>query len=88
MQIYTYWVVIGWGLAPWVMMIFWLPDPPPDSWGRYIVVSLAAAAGAVFGGVVASFASSDPIPGVVGALAGASAFVSVIRLLSRRGVGR
>jgi hypothetical protein len=50
-----------------------------------MVVSLAAAAGGMFGGAIASFASSDPMPGI-GALAGSSAFVSVVRLLGRTGV--
>ena len=85
MQIYVYWALIGLGLAPWVMMIFWLPDPPPDSLARYLVVSLVAAAGALFGGVVSSFVSSNPMPGIVGALAGASAFVGVARNVGGRG---
>jgi hypothetical protein len=86
MQFYVLWALIGFGLAPWVMIIFWLPDPPPDSWGRYILVSVVAAAGAVVGGVIASYASSNPMPGIVGAIAGASAFVGVTRQLGRKGV--
>jgi hypothetical protein len=86
MQFYVLWALIGFGLAPWVMMIFWLPDPPPDSWGRYVLVSIVAAAGALVGGVIASYASSDAIPGIFGAIAGASAFVGVARQFGRKGV--
>ena len=86
MQFYVLWALIGFGLAPWVMMIFWLPDPPPDSWVRYLVVSVVAAAGAVLGGIIATNASSDPMPGIFGAVAGASALVGLTRQFGRQGV--
>lgn len=86
MQFYALWALIGFGLAPWVMMIFWRPDPPPDSWGRYILVSVVAAAGAILGGVIGSYASSNPMPGIISAIAGASILVGGARQFERKGV--
>jgi hypothetical protein len=66
------WVLLGFALSTWVMMHFWLPDPPPDIVGKYIVVLVAGAVGAVIGGYLAhtSPAASAPLAGIIGAVAG------------------
>jgi len=78
----TLWVLLGFALSTWFMMHFWLPDPPPDIFGKYITILVAGVVGAVIGGFLVHRVSSDPMPGIVGAasgglfLSGAIGFVS------------
>lgn len=67
------WVLLGFALSTWFMMHLWLPDPPPDILGKYITILVAGAVGGVIGGFLAhGRASSDPMPGIIGAAAGRS----------------
>jgi hypothetical protein len=87
--LYIFWAIVGWGLSSSFWMHFWLPDPPPpDLLGRYVPVSIAGAVGGIAGGLIASRAVSDPMPGlaVVGAVAGALVLVGLVRVF-RRSVG-
>lgn len=65
------WLITGGAIATWVMMLIWLPDPPPLGViaGRFIGLFLAGAVGGVVGGYLVQtlVASSDPVPGIVGA---------------------
>lgn len=82
------WVLLGFALSTWFMMHFWLPDPPPDILGKYIAILLAGAVGAVIGGFLAhgSRASSDPMPGIIGAASGGLFLSGAVGFLT--GVGR
>lgn len=84
--------LVGWGLASWVLMrVIWLPDPPPDAFGKFITTSIAGIVGGLLGGAAVGTLASDPMPGVtlVGALAGAMVVVAGLRALSpRSGSGR
>lgn len=80
------WVLTGFALSTWLMMHIWLPDPPPDIFGKYITILVAGGVGGAFGGLLAhARASSDPMPGLVGAalgglfLSGAVAFLGGAR---------
>jgi hypothetical protein len=61
----------GFAVATWVMMHIWLPDPPPFNAGKYVGILVAGAVGAVVGGFLVSRGASNPMPGFVGAVAGA-----------------
>jgi hypothetical protein len=65
------WVLLGFALSTCFIMHIWLPDPPPDILGKYITILVGGAVGGVIGGfLVHGRASSDPMPGIVGAAAG------------------
>jgi hypothetical protein len=66
------WVLLGFALSTWVMMHFWLPDPPPDISGKYVLVLVAGAVGGVIGGYLArsSPLSIGPLGSIIGATAG------------------
>lgn len=78
------WLFIGLGLSTWVLMHFWLPDPPPDIFRRYIAIVVAGVVGAVIGGflVQGGRVASNPMPGIIAAatsglfLSGAVGFLS------------
>jgi hypothetical protein len=78
------WLLTGGGLSVAVMMHFWLPDPPPPNvFTRFISVLVAGVIGGVAGGylVHSSLATSDPMPMIVAAGAGAlilSGFVAAL----------
>jgi hypothetical protein len=82
------WVLLGFALSTWFMMHFWLPDPPPDTLGKYIAILVAGAVGGVIGGflVHGSRASSDPMPGIIGAASGGLFLSGAVGFLS--GAGR
>jgi hypothetical protein len=84
------WALTGGGLATWLMMHIWLPDPPPDVYARYAMILIAGLVGGVLGGylVHGALTGSDPMPGIssiVGAgggaliLSGAVAFLGAPR---------
>jgi hypothetical protein len=61
------WALVGWGLASWVIILLSLPDPPPDIWKRFVVLSIAGIVGGLVGGLVVNGAiSSDPMPALAG----------------------
>lgn len=75
-------VILLWVLASWVLIIFWLPDPPPDWMGR-----IAGLIGGVAGGYLFNMAwpvehmtGVDAAATVVGAAIGAGTLVSVARM--------
>ncbi len=81
------WVLLGFALSTWFMMHFWLPDPPPDILGKYIAILVAGTVGGVIGGFLAhGRASSDPMPGIIGAAAGGLFLSGAVGLLT--GAGR
>jgi hypothetical protein len=84
------WLLTGGGLSTWLMMHIWLPDPPPDVYGRYFIILIAGMVGGLLGGylVHGALAGSDPMPAIssiVGAggggliLSGAVAFLGAAR---------
>ena len=80
---YLLWAIIGWGLSSAVLLrVFWMPDPPPDWLRSYLAASFAGIVGGIGGGLAASLVQSDPMPGIVGAIAGALAFVAIVRGIS------
>lgn len=79
------WLITGGGLSIAVMMHFWLPDPPPpDVFVRFIEVLVAGAIGGVASGylVHGSLASSDPMTGIVAAVAGGLILSGLVVALS------
>jgi hypothetical protein len=84
------WLLIGFALSTSAMMHFWLPDPPPpNTLAKYAVNLIAGGVGAVIGGSMAYLAwtSSDPMPGLVAAAAGALFFSGAAGLLTGAGQG-
>ncbi|HUI61379.1 MAG TPA: hypothetical protein VLX90_14210 [Steroidobacteraceae bacterium] len=82
MHFYLLWGLFGWSLSSWAMMrIFWLPDPPPDWMGRYIVVNLAGIIGGMGGGALVSRIVLDSTPrvSIIGAFAGSMVLVGILR---------
>jgi uncharacterized membrane protein YeaQ/YmgE (transglycosylase-associated protein family) len=76
-------LLIGLGVAQWVVIRLTLPDPPPDPLG-WAIRTIAGGIGGVVGGWVAHSTASDPMPGiiVVGAVAGAAVLVGLTRAFS------
>lgn len=75
-------IFLLWLLASWVLIIFWLPDPPPDWVGR-----IAGLIGGVAGGFLFNMAwpvehmtGVDAAATVVGAVIGAGTLFSVARM--------
>lgn len=75
-------LILFWVLASWVLIHFWLPDPPPDWVGR-----IAAIAGGVAGGwffnaswPVEHMTGVDAAATMLGAVVGAGTLASVARL--------
>ena len=80
MHLYLLWAIYGWGISTWLLMrVIWLPDPPPNWLGSYIVISAAGILGGVGGGMIAALVNSDPVPGVVGAFTGALVLAGLAR---------
>jgi len=81
------WALTGGGVATWLMMHIWLPDPPPNLAVRYLGILIAGIVGGILGGylVHGSQATMDPLPAMVGAagagliLSGAVAFLGAAR---------
>lgn len=69
-------LIVLWILASWVLLIIWLPDPPPDWMTRII---------GIVGGVVGGYLFNMAWPGgaaesVVGVVVGAGFVVSLMRM--------
>jgi hypothetical protein len=66
------WILTGGGISTAVMMHFWLPDPPPNIFGRFIKILVAGALGGLASGYLVhhSLASAEPMPGIVAAAFG------------------
>ncbi len=80
------WALTGGGLSSTVMMLIWLPDPPPDIAGRFLTTLIAGVVGGIAGGylVRGGSATMDPLPGLFAA-AGAGAILSaVVALLTAK----
>jgi hypothetical protein len=69
-NIIALWILTGFALATWVMMLIWKPDPVPFNAGKYVGIIVAGAVGALIGGYLVR-GSSNPMPGLIGAGAGA-----------------
>jgi hypothetical protein len=83
MHLYLLYLIYGWAIATWVLMlIIWRPDPPPSWLGTYLLISVAGILGGVGGGLAAAAVDSNPMPGIVAALAGASILVGIARAVS------
>ncbi len=64
------WALTGGALATWLMMHIWLPDPPPDIYGRFAAILIAGFIGGIAGGyLVQGLFSSNPMPGLVSVVA-------------------
>jgi len=77
---WLYYLLLGLGVSQSILIIFTLPDPPPDplSWA---VRSVAGGLGGILGAWLTHIAMHDPMPGIVslGAIAGAAFLVGVAR---------
>lgn len=80
------WALTGGGLSTWLMMHIWLPDPPPDIYGKFFAILVAGIIGGIAGGYLVR--GSDPMPGLVSIaaaggggliLSGAVAFLGAAR---------
>jgi hypothetical protein len=82
------WALLGFALSTWFMMHIWLPDPPPDIFGKYILILVAGAVGGVVGGYLAhsSPALNGTISTIIGAIAGGLFLSGAVGFLS--GAGR
>lgn len=71
-----------WLFASWVLIIFWLPDPPPDWMGRILGVAGGIAGGFLFNMAfpVEHMSGVDAGATVLGAVIGAATLVSLNRL--------
>lgn len=68
-------LIIFWILASWVLIIFWLPDPPPNWLTRILGV-----VGGVVGGYLFNMAWPGAAESVIGVVVGAGVVVSIARL--------
>ncbi len=58
------WALTGGGLSIWLMMHIWLPDPPPDIYGRFFAILIAGIIGGIAGGYLVNGSASNPMPGI------------------------
>lgn len=83
------WLLTGGAIATWVMMVIWLPDPPPPGVlvGRFIGLLIVGAIGGAVGGylVQSTLASSDHLPAIVGAASVGLIFSGGVALLAGLG---
>ena len=77
------WALTGGAIATWVMILIWLPDPPPDIWAKYLIIFAGGIIGALVGGYVmqSMMTSSDALSGLVGAAALGSIFSGILAAL-------
>ena len=68
-------LILLWILASWVLIIHWLPDPPPD-WMTCII----GIVGGVAGGYLFNMAWPGPAESVIGVVVGAGFVVSIMRM--------
>ena len=68
-ELFALWLLFGGAISIAVMIIIWLPDPPPDAMSKFFVFLIAGAVAAAIGGYVvyALGAQSDPMPAHVAA---------------------
>lgn len=76
------WILTGFAVATWVMMLIWKPDPVPFSAGKYVGILLAGGVGALAGAFLVHRRSSDPMPAIVGAAAGGLFLSGAVRLFT------
>ena len=74
--------ILLWVLASWVLIHFWLPDPPPDWVGRIAGLVGGVAGGWLFNAAwpVEHMTGVDAAATVVGAAIGAGTLLSVTRM--------
>lgn len=74
--------ILLWVLASWVLIHFWLPDPPPDWLGRIAALIGGVAGGWAFNAAwpVEHMTGVDAAATVVGAVIGAGTLVSLQRM--------
>ena len=62
------WALTGGGIATSIMIRIWLPRPLPII--RYFSILIAGIVGGIVGGYLVHNSASDPMPGIVAAVAG------------------
>jgi len=85
-NLYLFYLLLGLGVSMAILIRLTLPDPPP--WGLFVAVLVAGAIGAIAGGVIAHRMSSDPMPGFIGAIAGAIFLSGLVRQFTGGGAQR
>ena len=92
------WIVTGGAISMAIMIRIWLPDlPPPPFLAKFITVFVAGVFGGILGGVgfgshgsnpmpgVTGWMRSDPMPGLIGAIAVSTIFAGVAAVFSASG---
>lgn len=77
---WLYYLLLGLGVSQSILIIFTLPDPPPDPLG-WALRAVAGGLGGILGAWLTHIAIYDPTPGIValGAIAGSALLVGVAR---------
>lgn len=77
---WLYYLLLGLGVSQSILIIFTLPDPPPDPLG-WAVRAVAGGLGGILGAWLTHLSMAEPMRGIValGAIAGATLLVGVAR---------
>ena len=77
---WLYYLLLGLGVSQSILIIFTLPDPPPDPLA-WAVRAVAGGLGGILGAWLTHLAMADPVRGIValGAIAGATLLVGAAR---------
>ena len=78
------WALTGGGLSSTVMMLIWLPDPPPDLAGRFIGALIAGIIGGILGGYLVHPAAMGPLTEMVAAAGGGAILSAGVALLTAK----
>lgn len=78
---WLYYLLLGLGVSQSILVIFTLPDPPPDPLG-WAVRTVAGGIGGILGAWLTHISMAEPMTGIValGAIAGAALLVGVARI--------
>ena len=82
--LWALWALTGGGISSTIMMIVWLPDPPPDLVSRFIGVLVAGIVGGALGGYVTHAVAFDALPGMVGAAGGGAILSALVAVMIPR----
>jgi hypothetical protein len=88
--LWALWALTGGGISTTIMMIVWLPDPPPDFTSRFFGILVAGIVGGALGGYLTHGVAFDALPGIVGAGAAGAVLSGVVAMLipKRANAGR